>query len=439
MRLFTPVRVVLTLIFVVLILVNVFLSQHTSTLLQGNGYLQFVGETKRQSETTFRALLSRIEKLQRQIDIFHQYYRLKSDTEQRNGSKASLKMTDWKIESAAGNPGVRSSSAAKKIENKGNRRTDARAVDDKVRDSAKPKEGVKQESTVLEVKPTENLKIVEETKMKPVTVENAISEAKNGNPKTEGSKVDKVVAQTVKDVPTHKKKENIISHATNKNAETESFMVDKEIVKTAKSMPATQKSKIIERTLDLSTKQLVIENSNSNIDNSDDDADKISDLVCQIPVIDPFNPVAMKHIKIYQNKEKCGRKKYSRIEDGKLKLNVKKVKGAALVLIGRNGDFWVDLNHWISFSKKTMKRKINEGKCLDTLGARALKREGGREREEEGRRSSSLPPFILILFSFSTLGSGTQGSVLRQLCFLPYRMIQKKCDPRYNPTMIKNL
>ena len=379
MRLFTPVRVVLTLIFVFLILVNLFLSQHqdSSSLLQGNGYLKFVGETKRQSETTFRALLSRIEKLQRQIDIFHHYYRLglKSDTDQRNGSKVYLKLTDGKGESIAGNRGGRSSSAAKKIESKANRIADAKGVVDKIRGSAKLKEDVKQESTVLEVKPTENHKIVKETKLKPITVENIISQAKNENAKTESSKANKVVAKTVEDVSTQKvtqKKENIISQDRNKNANTGSVKVDKEIVKTVKDVPTTQKSKITERKGDISTKHLTTENLKSNIEKSDDDEDKISDLVCQIPVIDPFNPVAMKHIKIYQNKEKCEGKKYSLIEDGMLKLNIKKVKGAALVLIGRNGDFGIDLNHWISFSKKMIKRKINEGKCLELTLLSAL-------------------------------------------------------------------
>ena len=85
-----------------------------------------------------------------------------------------------------------------------------------------------------------------------------------------------------------------------------------------------------------------------------------SEPVCKIPVVDPFSPVVMKYIKKLP-KTQCAGVKVSHVEDGTLKFDLKNVKGVVLIFLNRVYDFWLDYSEFISFTKRTEKRGINNG------------------------------------------------------------------------------
>ena len=87
---------------------------------------------------------------------------------------------------------------------------------------------------------------------------------------------------------------------------------------------------------------------------------KNSEPACKIPQIDPFSPVVMKYV-TKQSKTQCTGVTVSRIENGVLKFDLKKVKSIVLIHVQRKHDFWVNFDEWVSFTKRTEKLPIEKG------------------------------------------------------------------------------
>ena len=173
-------------------------------------------------------------------------------------------------------------------------------------------------------------------------------------PTTESAQAtSETIGTTEENSPTHVTTKE---QATDPTISTESTAVPSTAKAQTTKPKESSKSSIISPTVNVKT----TEQSESTKDGLSKEDIAAARAACEVPKVDPFNPVVTQFVKKLP-KLKCNGTVLSRIEDDLIKFDVKNVKGAAVIWIDRYYDFWLDFYEWVSFTKSLKRLELKEG------------------------------------------------------------------------------